>query len=1222
MHRRTLLFVLVAAGLVAVLLSFLVFLVPRLVNVPAVKSRALSELSRQSGVRLSFDRAEFVFFPHPTLSLEGVSLSVPGRAEGTVKRLEADISPLALLRIRPLVGSLLLVTPEIRVRIPEREQKEKPLSREEIEEKLSSLLSELGIRAPGATVTVRDGRLDLFQGERPLLSLRDLQAVVTFPPDRLRVRLSCNSQFWDRMEIEGTLRSPGLLGEARIDTKGFRPLPILERLAPGTALFLGDPSLSMQARFESKGMRSLRADGIGTIPALEVRRGSRTLALRGATMTGAVRLEGGDLHVSVSRLELESPRIRLAGTLSVGEASPRIRIEVSGQETEIAPVRSAILSLAGDVAAVRSVFDVVRGGAIPRIEVRVAANSAKDLGDLMALEGSALLRGGTIFLPGVGGVGGAGLTLSEVAGSATLSKGTLAGEGITARNRNIHAREGTFRLGLVQADPPLHADFLAVADPGEAQSLVRYIVTNPRFRRELDRFKDLEGAISGRVVLGERLSSIRPTVQVTEGRLTTRYDGLPFPLTIAGGKIDYEGNRIAASGLKGRLGASSFSGLTGSLLLGEAPRLNVSSGQARLSVDELVPWLSSTVIARDVLKELRSARGTVEASSISAGGPLGTAGEWRYEASGRMTDLVLDMVPLPGPVTIRRGNFHLLPRIVSFSGFEAAMLDAIVRGSAEFRSSGGAVSQAAGSSLEGEVGEKATGWASSRLQVPPDLTIRAPFSATASSFSWEKGGAVSFKGDFHRPGGAELSVSLRETREALTIDSLVLRDTKSAASMALHLGPKEARLKYKGDLYRSTVEKFAAIPAHPFRHIKGDLSLSVDLENPDRSEATGSLEGEGIRIPWSPLDSLLIRRASLSGEGKKIRVVSSDLAWREIPFRLSGEGSFSREGLEADLDVETGDVPLERLLPQPPGSAKTAVDSGGTTVADAGYRLPKLPVRGVFRLRSDSIRYGRWAVNALTARGELGPGALHVSVSEGDLCGFPLHLSATLDTKGLAVELQTSASGKDLKVPLLCLLDQQVDATGSFQFTTRISARGNDPESMLRSLEGPVELTARDGRIYRWPLLSKILAVLNVTNVIRGTLPDFRKEGIPYKTARFHGEYKGKALHLTEGTLNGPTIGIAASGQVDLGTSQMDVKMLVAPFRTVDWIIRNIPLVRYVMKKTFLSVPFTVKGDYHDPSVMFDPVGAGAGLLGVLGRTINLPVKIMEDVLHKPEPSK
>ena len=724
-RRKFLFFVLGTAGLLAVFLSFLVFLVPRVVNVAAVKSRVLSEIERQAGVRLSFERAEIVFFPRPRLSLEGVSLSVPGRVEGTVKRLEADISPLALFRNRVPIGSLLAVAPELRVRIPEREKKEKPLSREEIGEKLSSLLVQLGMRAPGATVAVRDGRLDLSEGERPLLSLRDLQAGVAFPPDRLRLRLSCTSEFWDRLELEGTLRS--------------------------------------------EGERSLRADISGTIPALEVRRGSRALALRGATVTGAVRLEGGNLHVSVSRLELASPRIRLAGEFAVGETSPRIRLEVSGQETEIPPVRSAILSLAGDVPAVRSALDIVRGGSIPRFSARVAGDSAEDLGDLMALEASALLRAGTIGIPGIG------LTLSEVAASVTLSKGTLFGEGITARNGNVRARGGTVRLGLVKADPPFHADFLIAADPGEAQSLLRRIVTDPDFRKKLDRFQDPEGSVSGRVVLGERLSSIRPTVQVTEVRLTTRYDGLPFPLAIAGGKIAYEGNRIAISGLDGRLGASSFSGLTGSLLLGEVPGVNLSSGQARLSVDELVPWLSSTDIAREGLKELRSARGTVDVSSISAAGPLGTAGEWRYEASGRVIDLVLDAVPLPGPVTVRRGDFHLLPRIASFSGVEAGLLDAIVRGSAEFRFSGGGVSQATGS-LEGEIGEEATGWASSRLQIPPEFVIRAPLSVSAAAFSWERAGPVSFKGEFHRPGGAVLSAFLRQAPEELAIDSLLLRD--------------------------------------------------------------------------------------------------------------------------------------------------------------------------------------------------------------------------------------------------------------------------------------------------------------------------------------------------------------------------------------------------------------------------------------------------------------
>jgi hypothetical protein len=58
------------------------------------------------------------------------------------------------------------------------------------------------------------------------------------------------------------------------------------------------------------------------------------------------------------------------------------------------------------------------------------------------------------------------------------------------------------------------------------------------------------------------------------------------------------------------------------------------------------------------------------------------------------------------------------------------------------------------------------------------------------------------------------------------------------------------------------------------------------------------------------------------------------------------------------------------------------------------------------------------------------------------------------------------------------------------------------------------------------------------------------------------------------------------------------------------------------MKKTFVSFPFTVKGDYRDPTVSFDPVGVGAGLLGVLERTIMLPVKIVGDILPKSEPPK
>ncbi len=1215
-RRKLLLIVLGSAALVAALLFIAVFLVPRLVNVDAVKTPILARLERETGVRVSFDRAELAWFPRPRLVLHEAFLVLPPLAEGTVKRIAADISPLGLLRNRFPIGSLLAESPDFRVRIPEREKGEQPPSLEKIEESASRLLSWMASRTPGATFEVRDGRLTLTEGSRPPLSLREIQARVSLPPDRLRFRLSCVSTHWEFLDTEGSLRSEGLRGEARVEVKGLRPLSILERPAPGKAAFANVPSLSAKARVESEGLRSLRADVSGTIPSLEVRRASRSLILKDATIESKVWLKEGNLRVSVSRFDLEAPRLRMSGTLAMDRESPRIRLELSGQEAEIPTIRSAVLSLAGDLPGVRSALDIVRGGSLSRLYARVSGDSAAELGDLRGVEASALLRGGVLSIPGIG------LALTEVDGSLTLSKDTLTGKNVSARAEGARAREGSFRLGLAQPDPAFHAEFLAVADPEGLRPLVRRLIPDRGFLEELGRFKDLQGSIAGRVVLGERLSSIRPIVRATDMRLTARYDRVPFPLAIDGGMIAYEAGRVEVSGLGGRIGKSSFSGLAGRLDLGKPPKVTVRSGQARFSVDELAPWLSSTDFARETLRDVRSARGTVEVSSFSAEGTPGAPGEWRYESSGRVNDLVLEINSMPGPATIRRGGFRLLPGAALFSGIVAELLDAKAGGSAEIRYSGDGVSGIAASVDEGEFGPAMTAWASPRLQLPEGAAIRAPLSLSGAAFSWEKDGAVSFRGKLGHPGGASLSISLRKSPEELAIDSFSLRDRDSSADLSFHLGPKDLRVKYEGTLRRSAVEKFVAIPVHGFRRLEGSMDLSVDLESPGRSRARGTLNGEGIRVPWGPLDPLRIRSISVSADGRELRVASADLAWREVPFRMRGNGRFSRDGLEVDVDVEGGEVPLERLLGRTAGSVETAVGPGSPPVAEVGFRIPKLPVRGTFRLRSDSIRYDRWVVREVAASGELRPGGLEVSASGGDLCGLPLHGRAVLDSAGLELELRTTASGTDLNEPVMCLFDRRISMSGSFRFDTRLTARGRDKSSLIRSIAGPVEFTASDGRIYQMPLLSRILSVLNVTNVVRGKFPDFRRRGIAYDTLTIRGEYHAETLLVKEGTLRAPTLGIASTGEVDFRNSKVDMNVLAAPFRTADWIIRKIPLVRHIMKKTLVSVPLKVTGDVYNPTVAFDTAGAGSGLLGVLQRTIRLPLTIVEGVLPKSEPTE
>lgn len=80
-----------------------------------------------------------------------------------------------------------------------------------------------------------------------------------------------------------------------------------------------------------------------------------------------------------------------------------------------------------------------------------------------------------------------------------------------------------------------------------------------------------------------------------------------------------------------------------------------------------------------------------------------------------------------------------------------------------------------------------------------------------------------------------------------------------------------------------------------------------------------------------------------------------------------------------------------------------------------------------------------------------------------------------------------------LKQPLApapsCLTGGDVKITGTFALNEDINASGKS-DALVRSLQGQVEFITIDGKFYRYPLLARILAVLNITEFLRGKLPD------------------------------------------------------------------------------------------------------------------------------------
>ena len=102
-------------------------------------------------------------------------------------------------------------------------------------------------------------------------------------------------------------------------------------------------------------------------------------------------------------------------------------------------------------------------------------------------------------------------------------------------------------------------------------------------------------------------------------------------------------------------------------------------------------------------------------------------------------------------------------------------------------------------------------------------------------------------------------------------------------------------------------------------------------------------------------------------------------------------------------------------------------------------------------------------------------------------------------------------------------------------------------------------------------------------------------------------------LIMRECTVDAPSMGLACEGVIDLNREEMNLVILVAPFRTVDRIVKHIPIVGGIMGGKLISIPFRAKGELGNPSVIpLSPTAVGSGVLGILERTLKLPITLME----------
>jgi hypothetical protein len=1199
----------IVVGAFLVLLLALQFIVPKLVNLESIKRKILASASEKMGGDVKCQRIGLSFFPHPHAVIDGVILSIPGNVSGSLDSLSVYPKILPLFRGNLYLSQMQVERPDFKVNLPEKPQGGKkgkePTPGVDVEKALSQALAPLALDAPDLVAEVENGTLDIFRGNKSLFSFRNINARIVFPPEGFRIKLTCASSLWQSLEFKGTLDPAPLTGEGSIALKDFQPHKLTTSLMPHTPQQLVDSKVNLSLGFSFDGLNALKADLEGSFPKLAFKKGNAVTTIKGKSLRAAVTMQKGKIHFSLHELTLDYPKLSVNGNFSMDKTPPRFSVELAGGEVDLYSGREAALALAGDDPTVQDIFDVLRGGNVPVVTFKTQGNSLGDLGvvENILIKGS--LVEGKVHVPDVD------LNLEDAKGDAIISQGTLNGENLEARVGNSWGREGKLKLGLGENDDTFHLDIGVQADLAELPPIMTGLIEDKSFQEEMSGIEGLKGSAEGRLVLGETTESVKAHVDVSKLNLSAKYRRIPYPISINRGHFFYDETRIGLENLTGKLGKSSFSQVSANVSLKRDPYLEVKTAIFDVFLEEIYAWLVSIEGSPIRPEDIKTLQGDVHIESLSLKGPLLRPGKWQTKTSWETRNALVDLSLLPAPVKISKGKFEgradSKNQKLSFKNVQVAMLDAAMTLSGAVNDYYKGLNDI-NLSLDGVLGPKSNQWITSLLKTPPQLVLRTPFSISKGHLVWKKDAQTSFKADLVVPGGASVSTDISYSPEEMRTKNLIA-DEVSHASLAFRLKGREMEVQFNGNLKEDTLNNLFVKSGFFYGWLEGDFRAFISLDHPIKSSAQGHLTGENLLLPRELKIPLEIDKISLNAKERHVEVEQATLVSGSQKMDLEGSLNFSPPGVVFDMDVTSNGISwtdFEALLGE----------GGKENELEQGKASWDLPFQGTVKLKSEYFNYEDFTWFPFNADITFAQNEIDVNVIQANLCNVSTPGSLKITPQDVSLDFDFAATNQELNPTILCTSGQQMDITGHFDLLGRIKGQGKE-DRLLESLKGELQFTAKDGRIKRHVPLQRVFAFLNVTNSLKGQLPDLTQKEFVYDSMTSKTTIQDGKIIIEESVIDSPSMEIVSKGYVDYMKKKIDVTVLVAPFKTIDWVVKKIPLVRRILGGTLIAVPVKVTGDLADPKVL--PMSAsavGSSLFGVMKRTVNLPFDLMEVEPH------
>ena len=1210
------------------LMTLLVLALQRALEVRKVSTLLAAKASRYLGVELSIRKAGWRWLPVPSLLINGGNLR-KGGASLEVKEIELHPSWPDLLRGNVVLSKVVLVSPELR------------LTRERGEETHGKGGGESPGSSPRALPTIRvvkgSVRIDPailpppWNRSKVPYVLDHLNGSVSGFSSEIIVNLVSSSILCEGLEMNGRFSLDKGDYWTSIKVRNlkmeelFRCLDVTHHMLPASSL--------VTFRIDARGnvfKAALDARVVGEIPCYIMPNKGNELEFSCGRLEARIHGWREGIRVEGDQAKFLKPSLSLTGYFQVSTPLGRQAqwdIDLMGEDIGVEGVNRRLKALWPGSKTVREVTSVVLGGEVASARFRFLGPTS-NFKHLENMSIWATARDASIHVPDVD------LDLHDANGSIEIIDGVLRGRGLSAWLGDSYGSNGTIVLGLEgpKEERVFKLDLNIRATSKELVPVLERLVPFDSFKEEVRRLKGVSGWANGRLTIGDRLHHFDVFVNVDSMDISGKYARWPDPIHVTRGRLRVVPGEVAWEDIEASVGEHHVNSLGGKVRWkgGEGGcLLNISRGSAEIDGASLLKGLSSYKVLEARLSNVVSAiTGRFRLDSLRISGPWDTPGSWVYSFSLTPVKIVLDAPLLPGIALVEGGlvsgdgsSLRLkLPRVqigesrLSITG--RLLHSRLSHWRGRLRFSGGA---------DRDLGE----WIKAKEWIPGLYFPRFPLEVVGLEVEWGPGvtavsGGVRWPG--YRDGGplrATLDFYFRPGQ--VDVRSLKVVSGERRMSMSLSKGEERLRWSFSGDFGRQEADRI-------FEHnqiVKGSLAGEFDLAlSKERGgEARGWVKASGLVWHWWPYMELLVRDFGAIAEDGKVDIKAMALSFGGEEVEAAGTALASSQGIQFDLDLISDQLHLDNLkalagVGPPSGGPKEDDEDNVSKDHDwtpfyglIHFNVARLLVESSGRRGGPSGGSWTYLVSGLEGTMELGRGAgIVFLVDAASAC--------TLDLRGQwrsgdgTWHLTASGSGSDFQSLFSCAGYPQDLVTGKASLNVTLSSRQGG------TLDGNFTLIGKEGRINRMTLLSKVLSVINITDLFtKNGLPDMMESGFAYRDLEIDGVVEEGVLAINHGIIKGAGLNIFGTGKIRLDDWHGELVLLVAPFKTIDSIITSVPLVGKPIggaDQALVAFPVGVKGDMRDPDVtILPPEAVGEGLVGFVFNTLKLPFTILKPVFSR-----